>query len=543
MFKYNQLKDNVISIGTEEVGSDYFCNGISKTNRVEINSASSSDSDFDEFNDNSDSEMDSYQPSSSSTMMNNPRLQHLTMAQQNSLVNSNDFFKRQRLFIYLPNFPEEIKLQIFSHLSASDLVSISLTCKTYYAIANERTLWRNLCFENTWKISNLYHPTFDYKKYYFEKNAISSTNSSKWVSPKFFGSLPSKRFKHTATYVNGKIIFIGGQESDQKRFNDVISYDTKSQTFTEINTKGDTVPKFSRHSASSIGEKVYIFGGFDGFGTNFNLAIYNTESRVWTNIPNNFLKGKVPVSRTNHSSAVVGKNVYIFGGNNNDENGQYQVLDDLHCLNTETLTWTKLEGNLVQGTKPCARSGHCMTAIGNKLYLFGGGVWNHSNGWVEKFNDIHVFDTETNTWSKPIVQGEVQTSTFAISFNVGRYLFIFGGGSKPKHCVTNDIYVLDTETFFWSIPSIQEPRPPARDMGTACVADGDVYFMGGYDGAPINYFNKLKFNFKVLSDLASQQKINNNNINNNNNNNNSNNKLFNSQSLYQQSQNKKYSFF
>eukprot|EP01132_Coremiostelium_polycephalum_P007547 gene7547-9279_t len=416
-----------------------------------------------------------------------------------SASHHNSTFKGLKKFIYMTHFPEEVEFKILSHLSPMDIINFSMTSKHYYRIANDRTLWREYCHLKNWKNSFVFDPKFDYKLYFFEKLSLTAPNCAKWRSPKFYGHAPSKRFKHTATCVGRKIVFIGGQETDTKRFNDIIYFDIDTQTFSSPSIKGDRVPNFSRHTSSLVGDKIYVFGGFDGHGTNFDLAVYHTRSRVWTNIPKTFLRGQSPISRTNHASAVVGSNVYIFGGNNNNEFGHYQVLGDLHVLNTESMTWSQPE---VTGDKPCARSGHCLTAIGTKLYLFGGGVWNETNGWIEKFNDIHVFDTERNHWTKPVTKGDVQTSTFAISFNIGRYLFIFGGGSKPRHCVTNEIYALDTESFFWDVPSIEEPRPPARDMGTACVAGGDVYFMGGYAGNPIDYFNKLKFNFKILSNIA-----------------------------------------
>ncbi|KAF2075942.1 hypothetical protein CYY_002745 [Polysphondylium violaceum] len=420
-----------------------------------------------------------------------------------NLVKSSEFYLNQRQFKLFTSLPQEVQVFILQCLPARDLIQISQTNHFYNQLSKERTMWRERCFSKDWIIQNQFDTKFNFKSYYFEKNALNSKNFAKWVSPKFFGQLPSKRFKHTATCFGKKVLFIGGQETDTKRFNEIIYYDTETQTFSKPSVKGDRVPNFSRHSASLVHDKIYIFGGFDGHGTNFDLATYNTSNRYWTNIPKEAIKGSLPHSRTNHASAVVGKNVYIFGGNNNDENGRYQVLDDLHVLNTNELEWSQPN---VTGDKPCARSGHCMTSIGTKLYLFGGGVWNEDEGWVEKFNDIHIFDTETHVWTKPPVKGDVQTSTFAISFNVGRFLFIFGGGSKPGHCVTNEIYVLDTETNYWIVPSIEDPSPPARDMGTACVCNGDVYFLGGYSGGPIDYFNKLKFNYKVLANLAKDQR-------------------------------------
>jgi len=158
-------------------------------------------------------------------------------------------------------------------------------------------------------------------------------------------------------------------------------------------------------------------------------------------------------------------------------------------LDTQTLTWTR---PVTTGTKPCARSGHSLTAVGHKLFLFGGGIWNEREGWVQKFNDVHVLDTRTMNWTKPVCSGVVETSTFPITYAIGRFLFVFGGGSKPKHCVTNDLYILDTSAYSWSMPVVEGgPKPQPRDMGTASVVGSNVYFFGGYAGGAVDYFDKM----------------------------------------------------
>jgi N-acetylneuraminic acid mutarotase len=364
-------------------------------------------------------------------------------------------------------------------------------------LSTENMLWRKLCKHNGWRVTrSAVHESprqFDYKKYFTEKTLLTRRGSLKWseqanTSNKTSGTPPSKRFKHSATVVGKHIIFIGGQETDTKRFNEIIYYDTETKSFTQPTIKGDKVPNFSRHTASLVGSKVYIFGGFDGHGTNFDLATFDPYSRTWNNVPKTSLKGTPPPSRTNHASAAVGKNMYIFGGNNNNEMGQYQVLDDLNVLDTRTMTWSRPK---TTGTPPCARSGHTLTAIGKKLYLFGGGVWNEREGWVHKFNDLYILDTETLHWTKPECQGKIDTSTFPISFAVGRFMFIFGGGSKPLHSVTNDMYILDSATLTWSTPDCEGSKPQPRDMGTASAVGDTVYFLGGYAGGAVDYFDKM----------------------------------------------------
>eukprot|EP01113_Clastostelium_recurvatum_P006019 TRINITY_DN1271_c0_g1_i1.p1 TRINITY_DN1271_c0_g1~~TRINITY_DN1271_c0_g1_i1.p1 ORF type:complete len:458 (-),score=145.85 TRINITY_DN1271_c0_g1_i1:121-1494(-) len=430
---------------------------------------------------------------------------------------SEQLFKKRRTstvqavesFVYFFSLPEEISFHILSFLDASNMCELAKTNRDLRRMAKENFLWKSLCKKAGWKISidvareSRAFSGFDYKKYFSEKAVMEKKGSMTWaLNPKIQGVAPSKRFKHTATAFGKYVVFIGGQETDTKRFNEIIYFDTETSSFTRPQIRGDQVPNFSRHTATLVNGRIFVFGGFDGFGTNFELAVFNPVTYTWTNISRAQVRGDAPPSRTNHAAAAVGTKMYIFGGNNNSAAGTYQVLDDFHCLDTETLTWHNMTAT-TQGTRPAHRSGHTLTAIGTKLYLFGGGVW-RPDEWVNKYNDIHVFDTRTNTWAKPECEGTVESSTFAISYAVGRFLFVFGGGSKPKQCVTNDVYMLDTSSFTWTQPSFEEnTKPQPRDMGTACVVGSNVYFLGGYAGGPQDYFNKLSLEAKPVFEARS----------------------------------------
>eukprot|EP01110_Echinostelium_bisporum_P003033 TRINITY_DN17406_c0_g1_i1.p1 TRINITY_DN17406_c0_g1~~TRINITY_DN17406_c0_g1_i1.p1 ORF type:complete len:450 (+),score=181.89 TRINITY_DN17406_c0_g1_i1:78-1352(+) len=403
------------------------------------------------------------------------------------------FAKVNESFYLFFSLPEEMSLNILSFLSAADMCSLARTNRDMRRFSLENMLWRKLCKKSGWTVArSVVHESqqsFDYRKYYAEKHSITKPGSLQWTeAAKTTGTVPTKRFKHTATVVGKHMIFIGGQETDTKRFNEIVYYDTETKTFSQPVIKGDKVPNFSRHTSCLVGSKIYVFGGFDGHGTNFELSVFDPFARIWTNVTRAQQKGAMPPSRTNHAAAAVGKNMYIFGGNNNNEAGQYQVLGDLSVLNTQTLTWTNAK---CTGEVPCARSGHTLTAIGKKLYLFGGGVWNETEGWVHKFNDLHVLDTETMNWTKPQCSGTVDTSTFPISFSVGRFLFVFGGGSKPLHCVTNDLYILDTYTYTWATPQCDGSKPQPRDMGSASVVGDNVYFLVGYAGGAVDFFDRM----------------------------------------------------
>jgi len=389
-------------------------------------------------------------------------------------------------------------MKILEQAGADALSCFSQTSENSRRLTTERRLWRKLCKRHGWIVPRSRDANFDYKRYYFEKLSLSRPGSLKWVeSPQYHGDIIGKRFKHTATVYNKYIIYIGGQETDEKRFNEIYYFDTETNTFFRPQIHGDTVPNFSRHTSCLIGNMIWVFGGFDGRNRNFELSVFNADTQEWRNIDTSLVKGEAPKSRTNHAAAAVGTKMYIFGGNNTSESGAYQVLGDFHCLDTETLTWSQ---PAPLGTFPSNRSGHCMAAIGSKVYLFGGGVWSQELSWVHKYNDLHVFDTETGVWSKPETKGDVQTSTFAIPFTVGRFLFLFGGGSKPHFVVTNSVYILDTATMEWTEAAMQgDSKPLPRDMGTASVVGGNVYFVGGYAGGAVGYFDQMAIASKPLT--------------------------------------------
>jgi leucine-zipper-like transcriptional regulator 1 len=90
--------------------------------------------------------------------------------------------------------------------------------------------------------------------------------------------------------------------------------------------------------------------------------------------------GKVPHVRANHGSAIVGHNLYIFGGWSGTKR-----LNDLFTINLQRLQWSQIE---YSGIKPNPRAGMPLVNYKNYLMLFGG---SGSNSIY--LNDLYFFDT------------------------------------------------------------------------------------------------------------------------------------------------------
>ena len=69
------------------------------------------------------------------------------------------------------------------------------------------------------------------------------------------------------------------------------------------------------HTASVVGRRILVFGGFDGDAQLHDVHILNVENEndiYWEDVD---VGGKSPKGRYGHTASVVGTKVYVFGGN------------------------------------------------------------------------------------------------------------------------------------------------------------------------------------------------------------------------------------
>lgn len=109
-----------------------------------------------------------------------------------------------------------------------------------------------------------------------------------------------------------------------------------------------------------------------------------------------------------------------------------------------------------------ARNAHTMTVLGTKLFLFGG----HSGN--KHLKDLHIFDTETLTWTEPLIYGSPPKGLRGHTANlIGNKIYLFGGydgrgRSFKKIIPSNDLYVLNTDNMRWSHPTEGDKAPAGR---------------------------------------------------------------------------------
>ncbi|GMH84222.1 hypothetical protein TrST_g13493, partial [Triparma strigata] len=164
--------------------------------------------------------------------------------------------------------------------------------------------------------------------------------------------------------------------------------------------------------------------------------------------------------------------------------------NDLCALNLKTFNWESIE---TTGEVPEARSGHKAVTVLDKMYVMGG--WNT----VKQFDDMYIFDTVSNEWSKPETGcgpeawGPCRWNFSAISIFAVPYwkIFVFGGNTgdlsdaaRPQGTYQSDIQVLECtpEDPEWTRPDVVGTIPaPRSDSETVYYPDsGRLVLFGGW---------------------------------------------------------------
>ncbi|KAL8150938.1 hypothetical protein V2J09_020746 [Rumex salicifolius] len=182
-------------------------------------------------------------------------------------------------------------------------------------------------------------------------------------------------------------------------------------------------------------------------------------------------KGAGPGARSSHSIAIVGKNVYAFGG---EFVPRVPVDNKLYVFNLEDQTWSVTDGT---GDVPPPRVGVTMEAVKDVIYVFGGRDVEH-----KELNELYSFDTRTNEWTllyNGNQPGPVHRSYHSIASD-DRYVYVFGGCGDAGRL--NDLWAYDSVDRAW----VQFPLPCESCKGRGgpglAVVDGKVWVVYGFAG-------------------------------------------------------------
>ncbi|XVF83007.1 hypothetical protein PTKIN_Ptkin16aG0098000 [Pterospermum kingtungense] len=317
-----------------------------------------------------------------------------------------------------------------------------------------------------------------------------------WVPLPVSGARPSARYKHAAAVVNEKLYVVGGSRNG-RYLSDIQVFDLRSLTWSSLKlgiepnadkpeNSGlqEVFPGTSDHSMIKWENKLLLLGGHSKKSSDAMIVYFiNLETHVCGVMETS---GKIPVARGGHSVTLVGSKLIVFGG----EDKNRKLLNDVHVLDLETMTWSVVE---TTQTPPAPRFDHSASVhSGRYLLIFGG--CSHSIF----FNDLHVLDLQNMEWSQPQIQGDlVSPRAGHAGISIDEMWYIVGGGDNKNGCL--ETLALNMSKLVWStLTTLKERHPLASEGLSVCSAiiDGEKHLVafGGYNGKYNNevFVMKLK---------------------------------------------------
>ncbi|KAJ6842475.1 acyl-CoA-binding domain-containing protein 4-like [Iris pallida] len=322
-----------------------------------------------------------------------------------------------------------------------------------------------------------------------------------WVAPSVSGQRPRARYEHGAAIVQDKMYIFGGNHNG-RYLNDLQVLDLKRLTWSKLESKvaGGSpettlvpIAPCAGHSLISWKNKIIsIAGHTKDPSETVTVKEFDPQTCTWSNLRT---YGKPPISRGGQSITLVGGTLVMFGG----EDAKRTLLNDLHILDLETMTWDEFDAI---GTPPSPRSDHAAACHAERyLLIFGGG--SHATC----FNDLHVLDLQTMEWSRPKQQGMTpEPRAGHAGITVGENWFIAGGGNNKNG--VSETLMLNMSTLVWSVVTTVEGRVPLASEGLSLVLttyNGEDYIVsfGGYNG----HYNNEVYVLKPSNKLDMQSKM------------------------------------
>lgn len=253
-----------------------------------------------------------------------------------------------------------------------------------------------------------------------------------WEKPVVHGTLPSPRSRHSATAVGNNMVVFGGVGGG----NDLHILETDTLTWYVPKAGGEPpLPRFGHsstlvESAADQSRKIYIFGGHDGRRSLSDLHLFDTESMAWTKA---VVSGRAPLAGSRHTATLVGDRLYIFGAT---DSGTFR---DMHVLDIDALTWMQIAAD---GQAPISRSRHTATLVGRNLLVFGGVGGGRPLNDLFVLHTASG-GTTGQFWTEPPANGVPPSSRVGHASALVDTKVFFFGGHDGKQCL-NDIHVLVT---------------------------------------------------------------------------------------------------
>ncbi|HNQ67230.1 MAG TPA: kelch repeat-containing protein [Bacteroidales bacterium] len=281
------------------------------------------------------------------------------------------------------------------------------------------------------------------------------------------GDLPAERQGHSMVTIDTLVYMFGGMNNSKPIFNHVTVYDTQ-QRWSDIDDENETIPPPRyQHKAISSNGKMLVFFGKGTLGTLDDIWQYDPQTNQWQQlVPGSTTN---PVARCEHTATLIGNKVWVFGGRDNSNN----LLNDLWAYDISTNQWTSYPSLTQTGL-----AGHVAVHDGTNLYLFLGYDNIFMNTEIYKFDPIAGAWTQVS--SEGSMPYPVAYSTCVQVDDLTAYIFGGStGATSLGNCYKWDIST-HTFTQIASGPEVSEGGGALINVpGGAKSAYKEIVFFGG----------------------------------------------------------------
>uniref|UniRef100_A0A673XHU5 Host cell factor 1 n=1 Tax=Salmo trutta TaxID=8032 RepID=A0A673XHU5_SALTR len=227
-------------------------------------------------------------------------------------------------------------------------------------------------------------------------------------------------------------------------------------------TYGVLPPPRESHTAVVYTEKtssksrLVIYGGMSGCRLG-DLWTLDIDTLTW-NKPS--INGTAPLPRSLHSATTITNKMYVFGGwvplvmddvKVATHEKEWKCTNTLACLNLDSMAWESVLMDSLEDNIPRARAGHCSVAINSRLY-----VWSGRDGYRKAWNnqvcckDLWYLETEKPRPPSRVQLVRANTSSLEVSW-----------GAVP----TADTYLLQLQKY--DIPPTSATTTPGVSPATS----------------------------------------------------------------------------
>lgn len=264
--------------------------------------------------------------------------------------------------------------------------------------------------------------------------------------------LPAPRSHHCVAVLGGFVFTAGGstaRDNGAETASDLLHrYDPRSNTWTQGACMNHRRVDFY---LGAVGDSLIAVGGRNESGALSSVEIYHPAQDHWE------MMAELPRQTNGHAGAVHKGLVYISGGDD-ILIGPYRRDMLSYDPRTEASVWQE------RAPMIHARGWHCMAALGERVYVFGGS--NDRQDSVERFDvlDVEAFEPHSEQWTRLAPLPRASSEAAAAVFE--QRIYVLGGYSWDTLTFSHSTQVFHPDSGIWSYG---QDLPKHIAGATACV--------------------------------------------------------------------------